>query len=217
MRIIAHRGAWCADEHLGLKACDKNSREAFMRATRYGFGIETDFRDICGKIVISHNPPSSDAMSAEEFLGLLQPNQIVAVNIKADGLAEELRRLWTAYAGNTLPFAFDMSVPDTLGYSKIGFPFFERRSEYEQASVWPDASGIWLDGFHDIWFDLAMITSLLEAGKPVCVVSPELHGREYRDLWQTLKTIEIARTEFAGNLLLCTDNPYEAERFFAGS
>lgn len=214
MKIIAHRGAWCRDELYGLTQCEKNSREAFVRAVKFGFGIETDFRDICGKIVISHNPPKADAMPAEEFFELLQPGQIVAVNVKADGLAEDLRKLWQRYAPNTQPFAFDMSVPDTLGFVKARFPFYERRSEYEKDEVWSTASGIWLDGFHSIWFDSELITSLLKVGKPVCIVSPELHGRDYQDLWEKLKLIIMAYPNFKNYLQLCTDAPYEAQRFF---
>lgn len=130
--IVAHRGAWSGCPELGVPAVEKNSEAAFRLAVEHHFGIETDFRDICGKVVVSHNPPPADALSAQDFFNLLEPGQTVLVNIKADGLAaslEELRRhTRLAYCR---PYAFDMSVPDTLEYEKADFPFLERLSEYE--------------------------------------------------------------------------------------
>ena len=51
IRIIAHRGTW-------LKLEEMNAFGAFERALEYGFGIEVDFRDRDGHLVISHD--SSD-------------------------------------------------------------------------------------------------------------------------------------------------------------
>ena len=42
MKILAHRGFW-------MNESEKNSREAIKRAFDYGFGIETDLRDIFKK------------------------------------------------------------------------------------------------------------------------------------------------------------------------
>lgn len=212
MKIIAHRGAWCGDTKLSVPPCGKNSWEAFETATRFGFGIETDFRDICGKIVISHNPPEPDALCAEDFFKLLQPGQVVAVNIKADGIADGLFDLWKALAPTAVPFAFDMSVPDTLSYASCGFPFFERQSEYEKAIVWPQASGFWLDGFHSTWFGESEMQALLNLGRPVCIVSPELHGRDEAACWNVIK--KILQHNTPNNIWLCTDKPFAAaERF----
>lgn len=214
MKIIAHRGAWSGDSLLGVLPCKKNSDLAFRIAGDYGFGIETDFREICGKVVISHNPPAQDALTAADFFKMLKSGQIIAVNVKADGLSDILFKLWKENAPDSIPFAFDMSVPDTLGYVKVGFPFFERRSEYEKENVWDEAKGFWLDGFHSVWFDQQDILSLLANKKPVCIVSPELHGREYLPLWVALKSIETEYDEYQHLLWLCTDKPFEADRFF---
>lgn len=208
MKIIAHRGAWRGSPSQGVPPCTKNSREAFETATRFGFGIETDFRDICGKIVISHNPPEPSAMTAKDFFRIVQPGQVIAVNVKADGIADELFQLWKTVAPSCIPFAFDMSVPDTLGYVGHHFPFFERQSEYERTVVWPQASGFWLDGFHSTWFGLEEIARLLSYNRPVCIVSPELHGRDERDCWESLK--KLTQQGYSKNLWLCTDKPFEA-------
>ena len=82
LTIVAHRGAWSGCPELGVPAVEKNSEAAFRLAVEHHFGIETDFRDICGKVVVSHNPPPADALSAQDFFNLLEPGQTVLVNIK---------------------------------------------------------------------------------------------------------------------------------------
>lgn len=212
MKIIAHRGAWSGSLALGVAPCEKNSLQAFEVAIRFGFGIETDFRDICGNCVISHNPPEENAISAETFFKMLKPGQIVATNIKADGLAKKIFSLWKTFAPEALPYAFDMSVPDTLDYVNCGFPFLERQSEYEKVAVWKQASGFWLDGFHSTWFGKDELLKLLRLGRPVCVVSPELHGRDEVDCWNILE--KINDNEFGRNIWLCTDKPFHAQERF---
>ena len=48
MIILSHRGWW-------KTRAERNMRDAFVRSFDAGFGTETDLRDICGKIVISHD------------------------------------------------------------------------------------------------------------------------------------------------------------------
>lgn len=52
------------------------------------------------------------------------------------------------------------------------------------------------------------VENILKDGKIACVVSPELHGRDYSDVWNQLKYINNP------NLYLCTDYPDEAQKFF---
>jgi hypothetical protein len=42
----------------------KKTLAAFERALQNGFGIETDFRDHNGKVVISHDPVTADSIVA---------------------------------------------------------------------------------------------------------------------------------------------------------
>ena len=81
--ILAHRGLW----ELPLEA---NSLESIDRALKGGFGIETDIRDLDGKLVISHDPPSAgDAFDLKTLLELYRKSKAssrVALNIKSDGL-----------------------------------------------------------------------------------------------------------------------------------
>jgi len=82
MQIIAHRGYW-------LYAAEKNSSVALSRALEHGFGIETDFRDLNGGLVVSHDVPVIGAMKVDEFINLYKQYPVsapMALNIKSDGL-----------------------------------------------------------------------------------------------------------------------------------
>ena len=89
MKFIAHRGFW-NDKY------SKNSKGAFIHALQLGYGIETDVRDFNGDLVISHDPPSQEnkkLMSFDQFLSLYskyQKKQILALNVKSDGLCEKI-------------------------------------------------------------------------------------------------------------------------------
>ena len=214
MKIIAHRGFWAGDEKENISSCEKNSLTAFKLATEHGFGIETDFRDLNEEVVISHNPPNQNAMLASDFFKLIVPGQVIAVNVKSDGITDQLLDLWKRLAPKAVPFAFDMSIPDTIGYLKKDFPFLERQSEYEKSIVWDNSSGFWLDGFHSVWFGQEDILDLLEKGKPVFVVSRELHNQDPYPLWEMLREVMKKKAGCDVQLYLCTDRPFEAKRFF---
>ncbi|MEX2316512.1 MAG: hypothetical protein WD669_05130 [Pirellulales bacterium] len=199
--ILAHRGLWSRAEQ-------KNTREALGLALSRGFGLETDVRDHGSELVISHDPPKAGALLVRDLLEeyrRLDARGMLALNIKADGLAEELDRLLQAF-GIERTFAFDMSVPDMLQYHQRKMSYFSRRSELEPHVVsYQECAGIWLDAFQTDWYKSDTILDLLAASKQVAVVSPELHGRDRQGVWQMLRQIH----DPAGQLLCCTDYPQE--------
>lgn len=203
MLIISHRGLWNTPEQ-------KNSREAFLNSFNSGYGTETDVRDLNGEIVISHDIPTGGELPLSDFLDLLGDKTYpIAINIKSDGLAQTLAQEFSSRK-HVDWFVFDMSVPDQLGHIKAGNPIFTRLSEVEQSPVWFDtAVGVWLDAFNGEWYSNDLITSLLEKGKRVCIVSPELHGRDPSSLWERL----LSLPQHSG-LLLCTDRPLDAHKIF---
>ncbi|WP_232086808.1 PI-PLC domain-containing protein [Helicobacter winghamensis] len=110
-------------------------------------------------------------------------------------------------------FVFDMSIPDALGYIKLGFNLFTRQSEYEKnPSFYNEAKGVWLDEFHSHWINEQIIKEHLNNNKQICIVSPDLHKRDYQKEWQEYKEIEVKLN--GANLMLCTDKVIEARRFF---
>jgi hypothetical protein len=206
-RILAHRGLWSS-------AQQKNSLEALMLALSRGYGLETDIRDRASELVISHDPPTASApclhVLLEEYRRL-DAQGMLAFNIKADGLATELKNLLQAY-GIERFFVFDMSIPDMLHYNRLQLPFFARRSEIETYAIEYDAcAGIWLDAFTTDWYKPDTIFGMISAGKQVAVVSPELHRRDHRMVWRMLREISDPR----GLLYCCTDYPEELQRWLA--
>lgn len=207
MKIIAHRGFW-------IHPSQKNTLEAFERALSHGFGIETDFRDRKGQLVIAHDLPVGGEMLAEDFFVLCRryPHSgIHAFNVKADGLQAQFLNLLDLWAKESY-FLFDMSVPDTLAYLKLGQPVYIRMSEYEDnKNLEEKGKGIWLDAFFSEWYKMDLITNLLGNGKEVALVSPELHGRPYLEFWEGLKNSKIYKNS---GLSICTDYPLMAKEYF---
>jgi hypothetical protein len=219
MQIISHRGWWKSSD-------EKNQLIAFERefqycsnclSESYRGGVETDIRDYNGSLVISHDIPTKDSLSLDKFLSLyssynIYSNSTLALNIKSDGLQEILKSKISQYNIQNY-FFFDMSVPDALCYIKHGLNVFTRQSEYEQIpSFYNDAKGVWLDEFHTHWIDSRIIEEHLNNNKKICIVSPDLHKRDYMKEWQEYKNIDVNFKD--ANLMLCTDKVEEARRFF---
>ncbi|WP_347290660.1 phosphodiesterase [Kluyvera georgiana] len=212
MNIISHRGYWKTTE-------EKNKLEAFSRSFSLGFGTETDVRDYCGELVISHDIPIGNEISFESFLSVYSSFKIdspLALNIKADGLQDKIESALSRYDIHNA-FVFDMSVPDELIYLKnTKNNVYSRCSEFEQDVAFYDScSGIWLDCFNSIWYDDSIIKKFINDGKSVCVVSSELHKRdETLAHWTLLKKWNLVNES---NLILCTDLPEQASEFFKES
>jgi hypothetical protein len=198
--ILAHRGFWKND-------LEKNKKIAFERAFDYDFGVETDLRDSFGEIVISHDMPRGDEITFEELLQIMNSRNLpLALNIKADGQCNEIKRLLEKY-NHTNYFTFDMSIPEMVVQHKFGLKFFTGLSDIiTHPIMFDEADGIWLDCFKSDWFGEKEIKDLLNKNKKVCIVSADLHKREYKSAWGKYKNVE--------GVMLCTDYPEEAKEYF---
>lgn len=208
MKLLCHRGMWA---RLG----EQNTIDALMRAIGRGLGVETDIRDCDGSLVISHDPPIKEGtlpldLFLEAYVGANR-KPLLALNVKADGLQERLDKMLRAFdVGNY--FVFDMSLPDALSYLKRGMPLAARLSEYEDGKrLLEKAETVWLDAFESEWYSIGDVSALLESGKRVCIVSPELHRRPHTKLWSDLARVP---TDLAEKLYLCTDLFDEAQEVF---
>lgn len=211
MKIISHRGYW-----KNIKK--KNTISAFKKSFELGFGTETDIRDFNGELVISHDIPNSsieELIYVDDFFKLYKSignNLPLALNIKSDGLQEMLKNLIIKYDISNY-FVFDMSIPDTLGYMKKNINYFSRQSEFEiTPSLYKECRGVWLDEFVNHWITPEIIEEHLKKNKLVCIVSPELHGRNNIQEWANYKN--FITNQFSENLILCTDNPEDAKKYF---
>lgn len=179
------------------------------------FGTETDIRDYNSKLVISHDIPDAKSMGLDIFLDIyksLNPSLPLALNIKSDGLQSELEKVLKNYQIEDY-FVFDMAVPDGLIYARKGFRTFTRHSEHETSPAYYGlAHGVWMDEFNGHWISDAVINEHIRAEKSLCIVSPELHGRNHLQEWRHYK--ELESTIGKGKLMLCTDFPQLAREFF---
>ena len=186
MIVLSHRGYWKIED-------EKNTEAAFRRSFSLGFGTETDVRDFSGNLVISHDPPMGGEMPFEHFLqiyGEYDQQLCLALNIKADGLQGKLKACLDRY--NVINYyVFDMAVPDSLDYYKRKINAYTRQSEYERyPACYEQAQGIWLDEFYRHWITEDVIYQHSRNQKGICIVSPDLHGRNYIREWEDYRKIE---------------------------
>lgn len=206
MKIIAHRGLWNS-EH------ERNSLEALKQAFSMSLSTETDVRDHLGEIIVSHDLPSephqylklTDLITVFKTFNL---SECLVLNIKSDGLSKKLEKIFK-YCEFEDYLLFDMSVPDMVQVQKHGLKFLTRMSEFEREPVMVDkAHGIWLDDFGGEYISEISVNRAISYGKPVYIVSSELHGRCNKMQWNIIK-------KFASeDIILCTDFPSEALTFF---
>jgi hypothetical protein len=208
--IIAHRGFWKQSQ-------DRNSIVAIKTALEKGFGIETDVRDLNGKLVISHDPPNFghdfDVDMLADLIVESKSTARVALNVKSDGINQKLKSSLTKKLIDiSCTYVFDMSVPDTLAYQTTQYPYYSRISEYEtEFSLLNKAEGAWVDNFSGAFDQTAYAEKILKLGKRVGFVSPELHGRNHLGAWEKIKKLHLHRSS---SFELCTDFPDEAYKYF---
>jgi hypothetical protein len=207
MIILSHRGYW-------KEISERNQKVAFERSFDLGLGTETDLRDIAGKIVISHDMPKGEEIKFEKVLQIMNGRNLpLALNIKADGMADGILELLSKY-NHTNYFTFDMSIPDMVFQLKHGVRVFTGISDILPTPVLLEKStGVWLDCFNSDWYSAGTIDDLVIGGKIVCAVSADLHKRETSRQWEIIKS---CKSFYSENLLLCTDYPEEARVFFHG-
>jgi hypothetical protein len=78
--------------------------------------------------------------------------------------------------------------------------------------LYKECRGIWLDEFVNHWITPEIIEEHLKNNKLVCIVSPELHGRNNLQEWTNYKN--LITNQFSENLILCTDKPEDAKKYF---
>jgi hypothetical protein len=156
--------------------------------------------------------PQGGEMSFEELLILMDGRNLpLALNIKADGMAENIRELLEKYR-HTNYFTFDMSLPELVFQLRQGLPVYAGISDImPRAPSIQGIQGIWLDCFLGDWYGPEKIDELISMYHKVCIVSADLHTRDTGGQWAAVRQA----ANFPGDdLMLCTDKPLEAACFF---
>lgn len=181
MKLIAHR---------------KNTL-AELRASPAAYGVEVDIRSYAGDLVMHHDP----FIKGESFEAWLEAYRhgTLILNVKEEGLEARLIELMKR-SGLDDYFFLDQSFPFLVKWARLG----ERRcavrvSEYESIETAMSLAGkvdwVWVDCFTRFPLQKEDAARLQAAGFKLCLVSPELQGRdagtEIPQLYKLLKEREI--------------------------
>ncbi|MFC4722892.1 hypothetical protein ACFO5O_11205 [Geojedonia litorea] len=145
------------------------------------FGVEIDLRDdINGNIYISHDPFISGELF-EPYLEAYNHGTLI-LNIKSERIEENVLKLIRKY--NIRKYFFlDSSFPmihllSNKGEKNIALRF----SEYEGLDNLKAMKGrvkwVWVDCFTKLPLDFKVFDLIKAMGYKLCLVSPELQGRE---------------------------------------
>lgn len=138
-------------------------------------GVEIDLRTINGRIVLQHDP----FLEGEEFCAWMKNwrGQELILNVKEDGLEEQLIRILNGFAATNY-FFLDQSFPSIMKCLNFGIrDMAVRVSDVEpyQSAIQLPCNWVWLDCFYGNWdFLLTTVPELKAHGKRLCLVSPEL-------------------------------------------
>lgn len=164
MKFIAHR---------------RNTIEQ-LRATKPEYGIEVDIRSYAERLVIHHDPFVRGPDFAE-WISEFKHGTLI-LNVKEEGLEERLIAVMKERGIEDF-FFLDQSFPFLVKWSGLGENRCAVRvSEFETVETALSLRGrvewVWVDCFSRLALTEAEAAQLKDAGFKLCLVSPELQGRE---------------------------------------
>ncbi len=79
-------------------------------------------------------------------------------------------------------------------------------------SLYDNVEGVWLDEFLGDWITSDILDQHVDKGKKICIVSPDLHKRDYLERWKEYKKIDNLSVN--KQISICTDFPELAKKYF---
>ena len=163
MKIISHR---------------RNAVSELL-ATNPKYGIEVDIRSEGDRLIIHHDP-CAGGECFEEWINAYRHGTLI-LNVKEEGLEPRLIALMKI-KGIADYFFLDQSFPFLVKWSKAGeHRCAVRVSEFESIETALTLAGmvdwVWLDCFTKFPLSEEDAVHLKKAGFKLCLVSPELQGR----------------------------------------
>ncbi|MBM5461554.1 hypothetical protein H8F21_28770 [Pseudomonas sp. P66] len=164
MKIIAHRRNTISE------LCGTDSR----------YGIEVDVRSFGNKLIVHHDP-FVDAVSFEDWISEYR-HQTLILNVKEEGLEARLIALMKSHDIDDY-FFLDQSFPFLVKWSRLGEQNCAVRvSEFESIETALTLAGkvnwVWVDCFTHFPLQQNDAKRLKDADFRLCLVSPELQGRD---------------------------------------
>lgn len=151
-----------------------------LTATPNEYGVEVDIRSNGDQLIIHHDPFSK----GEDFIEWIAAyrHKTLILNVKEEGLEGRLISVMQEYGIDDF-FFLDQSFPFLVKWAKAG----ERRcavrvSEFESIETALSLAGkidwVWVDCFTRFPLLPDDLERLQDAGFRLCIVSPELQGRD---------------------------------------
>jgi len=164
MKLISHRRNTIAE----------------LRATDQKYGVEVDIRSHGEKLIIHHDPFVTGE-SFDEWVEAYQHGTLI-LNVKEEGLEPRLIGLMKSH-GLEDYFFLDQSFPFLVKWTKAGeHRCAVRVSEFESIETALTLAGkvdwVWVDCFTRFPLNHEDAKRLKNAGFKLCLVSPELQGRD---------------------------------------
>ena len=151
-----------------------------LLATDSKYGIEVDIRSKGDRLIIHHDPFVAGE-SLDEWIDVYRHGTLI-LNVKEEGLEARLIALMQS-KGIADYFFLDQSFPFLVKWSKAGeHRCAVRVSEFESIETALTLAGkvdwVWVDCFTRFPLTEHDARSLKDAGFKLCLVSPELQGRD---------------------------------------
>jgi hypothetical protein len=197
MKIIKHR----------CNTLDK------LLATNLNYGVEVDIRSF-GKKLIMHHDPFVEGESFEDWINFYQHETLI-LNVKEEGLESRLIEIMAKKRIENY-FFLDQSFPFLVKWAtQSKHRCAVRISEFESVETALSLSGkvnwIWVDCFTHFPLTHLDAQRLKKAGFKLCLVSPELQGRDAKKEITLLVNILNERNISAD--AVCTKYPAIWENF----
>lgn len=151
-----------------------------LKATDTRYGIEVDIRSY-GEDLVTHHDPFVKGTLFSDWLQAFRHNTLI-LNVKEEGLEDRVLELMRLYHIENF-FFLDQSFPFLIKTVRAG----ERRcavrvSEFESIetalALAHKVEWIWVDCFSEFPLNGALAERLIVSGFKLCLVSPELQGRD---------------------------------------
>lgn len=184
MKLISHR---------------RNTKQE-LNSTPKKFGVEVDIRSY-GEDLIIHHDPFVMGEKFEDWLNVYEHGTLI-LNVKEEGLESRLIDLMKLHDIDDY-FFLDQSFPflvkwSTLGEHRCAVRFSEFESIQTVLALEGKVDWVWVDCFTRFPLNLKQAEQLNKSGFKLCIVSPELQGRD--------ALIEIpALSQFLSENSICVD------------
>lgn len=154
-----------------------------LKQTPPKYGVEVDIRSH-GNALIIHHDPYTIGISFEEWISEYK-NSTLILNIKEEGLESRVIQIMEKYSIEDY-FFLDQSFPFMIKWSNLGVNRIAVRvSEFESINTALALAGkvdwVWVDCFTRFPLNTKEAQRLKNANFKLCIVSPELHGRDAKN------------------------------------